>query len=327
MPKKSPKKKDEAASPFEAVRAKYGEGAIFTSTSLATTSEAVVPTGSLTLDRALGIGGLPLGRIIELYGPASAGKTTLALHVMAEAQKEGIPTFFIDAEHAFDPTYAEAIGVNLSELAVSQPSFGEEALGIAEAIIQAAEEPMVIAIDSVAALTPKAEIEGEIEQSQPGVQARMMSKALRKLCAIANQKKVMVLFINQIRMKIGVMFGSPETTTGGRALPFYASIRLDIRRKASLKEGETVVGQETKVKVTKNKCAPPFREALFDISYGRGIDQNAETLDLAVQKGVLKRSGAWYSQGDEKLANGRKAMLDRLQTDDKLREALREAIT
>jgi recombination protein RecA len=273
----------------------------------------VVSTGSLGLDTALGVGGLPRGRVIEIYGPESSGKTTLTLQVVAEMQKLGGTCAFIDAEHALDTGYAQKLGVNLQELLISQPDTGEQALEIVDALVRSGSVDLVI-IDSVAALTPKAEIEGEMGDSLPGLQARLMSQALRKLTSTIKKTNTMVIFINQIRMKIGVMFGSPETTTGGNALKFYASVRLDIRRVGSIKKGEEVIGNETKVKVVKNKVSPPFKTAEFDILYGEGISREGEIIDMGVEAKVLEKSGSWYAYNGEKIGQGK----------DNAREFLRE---
>ena len=261
-------------------------------------------TGSLGLDIALGIGGLPQGRIVEIFGPESSGKTTLTLHVVAEAQKKGGVCAFVDAEHALDPQYAKKLGVNLDDLLISQPDTGEQALEIVDTLVRSGAVSLVV-VDSVAALTPKAEIEGDMGDMQMGSQARLMSQAMRKLTASIGRSNCMVIFINQIRMKIGVMFGSPETTTGGNALKFYASVRLDIRRIGAIKEREDVVGSSTRVKVVKNKVAPPFKQVEFDIMYGEGISKVGELVDLGVKAGVVEKSGSWYSYGDERIGQGR----------------------
>jgi len=276
---------------------KMGEGSV-------ATDIPVVSTGSLGLDIALGIGGLPRGRVVEIYGPESSGKTTLTLQVIAEMQKLGGTAAFIDAEHALDPGYAQKLGVNLEELLISQPDTGEQALEIADMLVRSASVDVVV-IDSVAALVPKAEIEGEMGDSLPGLQARLMSQALRKLTANINRTNTLVIFINQIRMKIGVMFGSPETTTGGNALKFYASVRLDIRRIGSIKKGDEVIGNETRVKVVKNKVAPPFREAIFDILYGEGTSREGEIVELGVQHKLIDKSGSWYAYNGDKIGQGK----------------------
>ncbi|MFG1295917.1 MULTISPECIES: recombinase RecA [Xanthobacter] len=263
-----------------------------------------IPTGSLGLDIALGIGGLPKGRVVEIFGPESSGKTTLALHVIAESQKRGGTCAFIDAEHALDPVYARKLGVNLDDLLISQPDAGEQALEIADTLVRSGAIDVLV-VDSVAALTPRAELEGEMGDNQPGMQARLMSQALRKLTASISKSNTMVIFINQIRMKIGVMYGSPETTTGGNALKFYASVRLDIRRFGSIKERDEVVGNQTRVKVVKNKLAPPFKQVEFDIMYGEGVSKMGELLDLGVRAGVVEKSGAWFSYDSQRLGQGR----------------------
>ena len=272
-----------------------------------------ISSGSLGLDIALGVGGLPKGRVVEIYGPESSGKTTLALHCAAEAQKKGGICAFIDAEHALDPVYARKLGVNVDELLISQPDHGEQALEIADTLVRSGAVDVLI-VDSVAALVPRAELEGEMGDALPGLQARLMSQALRKLTASINKSNTMVIFINQIRMKIGVMYGSPETTTGGNALKFYASVRLDIRRIGAVKEGDEVVGNETRVKVVKNKVSPPFREAIFDILYGEGISRQGEVIDLGVQAKIVDKAGAWYSYNGERIGQGK----------DNAREFLRE---
>ncbi len=263
-----------------------------------------IPTGSLSLDIALGIGGLPRGRVVEIYGPESSGKTTLALHCISEAQKRGGICAFVDAEHALDPVYARKLNVNVDELLISQPDSGEQALEIADTLVRSGAVDILV-IDSVAALVPKAELEGEMGESQPGLQARLMSQALRKLTASISRSRTMVVFINQIRMKIGVMYGSPETTSGGNALKFYASVRLDIRRIGAIKDGEEVVGNQTRVKVVKNKVAPPFKQVEFDIMYGAGISKTGELIDLGVKAGLVEKSGSWFSYDSQRIGQGR----------------------
>ena len=286
-----------------------------------------VPTGSLGLDIALGVGGLPRGRVIEIYGPESSGKTTLTLHVIAEAQKKGGVCAFVDAEHALDPVYAKKLGVKLDDLLISQPDTGEQALEITDTLVRSGAVDVLV-IDSVAALTPRAEIEGEMGESQPGLQARLMSQALRKLTASISRSNTMVIFINQIRMKIGVMYGSPETTSGGNALKFYASVRLDIRRIGAIKEHDQVVGNQTRVKVVKNKVAPPFKQVEFDIMYGEGVSKFGELIDLGVKAGVVEKSGAWFSFDSQRLGQGRenaKALLKASpEIADRIERAVRE---
>lgn len=282
----------------------FGKGSIMRMGQGQVVEVQTVSTGSLGLDIALGIGGLPKGRIIEIYGPESSGKTTLALHVIAEAQKSGGICAFVDAEHALDPIYARKLGVNLDDLLISQPDAGEQALEIADTLVRSGAIDILV-VDSVAALTPKAELEGEMGDSLPGMQARLMSQALRKLTASISKSNCMVIFINQIRMKIGVMFGSPETTTGGNALKFYASVRLDIRRIGSIKDREEVVGNQTRVKVVKNKLAPPFRQVEFDIIYGEGVSKSGELVDLGVKANIVEKSGAWFSYNSQRLGQGR----------------------
>ena len=278
-----------------------------------------IPTGSLALDAALGIGGVPKGRIIEIYGPESSGKTTLALHILAEAQKRGGEVAFVDAEHALDPVYASALGVDIDNLLVSQPDTGEQALEITDALVRSGAIDAVV-VDSVAALVPKQEIEGEMGDTFVGLQARLMSQALRKLAGTINKTNCVVIFINQLRMKIGVMYGNPETTTGGNALKFYASVRLDVRRIEQIKEGGSVIGNKTRVKVVKNKVAPPFKEAVFDIMYGQGISKWSELIDLAVQMEIIQKSGSWFSMGDERIGQGKDSVKAYLQERPELAE-------
>ncbi len=282
----------------------FGKGSIMRLGQQKALEIETIPTGSLGLDIALGVGGLPRGRIIEIFGPESSGKTTLALHTVAEAQKIGGVSAFIDAEHALDPVYARKLGVNLDNLLISQPDTGEQALEIADTLVRSGAVDVLV-VDSVAALTPKSEIEGEMGEVQPGLQARLMSQALRKLTASISRSNTMVIFINQIRMKIGVMYGSPETTTGGNALKFYASVRLDIRRVGAIKEREDVVGNTTRVKVVKNKVAPPFKQVEFDIMYGEGVSKMGELIDLGVKAGIVEKSGAWFSYDSQRLGQGR----------------------
>jgi recombination protein RecA len=284
-----------------------------------------VPTGSLGLDIALGVGGLPRGRVVEIYGPESSGKTTLTLHVIAEAQKKGGVCAFIDAEHALDTIYARKLGINLEDLLVSQPDTGEQALEITDTLVRSGAVDVLV-IDSVAALTPRAEIEGEMGDSQPGLQARLMSQALRKLTASISRSQTTVIFINQIRMKIGIMYGSPETTTGGNALKFYASVRLDIRRIGSIKDHDEVTGNQTRVKVVKNKLAPPFKQVEFDIVYGEGISKSGELIDLGVKAGVVEKSGAWFSYDSQRLGQGRENAKNFLKANPQIAERIEQGI-
>ena len=286
---------------------------------------SVVSTGSLGLDLALGVGGLPRGRVVEIYGPESSGKTTLALHVAAEIQKAGGTAAFVDAEHALDPKYTEKLGVEIADLLVSQPDTGEQALEITDMLVRSGATDLVI-IDSVAALTPKAEIEGEMGDSHMGLQARLMSQALRKLTANIKRSNTLVVFINQIRMKIGVMFGNPETTTGGNALKFYSSVRMDIRRIGAIKKNDEIVGNETRVKVVKNKVAPPFREAYFDILYGRGISREGEIITLGVKHGIIEKTGAWYSYNGSRIGQGKDNVRDFLQEHPELAAEIEQAV-
>ncbi len=285
----------------------------------------VIPTGSISIDYALGIGGLPRGRVVEIYGPESSGKTTLALQVIAEAQKAGGMAAFVDAEHALDAAYAQKLGVELDNLLVSQPDNGEQALEIVEVLVRS-NSVDVLVVDSVAALVPKAEIDGEMGEAQMGLQARLMSQALRKLTGVVSKSKTTLIFINQLREKIGVMFGNPETTTGGRALKFYSSVRIDIRRIASIKDGDVVTGGRTRVKVVKNKMAPPFREAEFDIMYGEGISKEGDLLDLAVEKRIIEKSGAWFAYAGERLGQGRENAKQFLKENVQLRAAIEERV-
>ncbi|MCC8035664.1 MAG: recombinase RecA [Rikenellaceae bacterium] len=295
----------------------FGKGAIMRMNTDKVEDIAVIPSGSLTLDIALGVGGYPKGRVVEIYGPESSGKTTLAIHAIAEAQKAGGIAAFIDAEHAFDSFYAQKLGVDVANLLISQPDNGEQALEIADNLIRSSAVDIVV-IDSVAALTPKAEIEGDMGESKMGLQARLMSQALRKLTASISKTKTVCIFINQLRDKIGIVYGNPETTTGGNALKFYASVRIDIRKSTTIKDGDTQLGVRAKVKVVKNKVAPPFRKAEFDIIYGEGISKIGEILDLAVENEIIKKSGSWFSYGDTKIGQGRDAVKELLMSNEEL---------
>ena len=310
---------------MDKIEKNYGKGAIMKMGDDHIDEIAVIPTGSIGLNAALGVGGFPRGRVIEIYGPESSGKTTLAIHTIAEAQKAGDIAAIIDAEHAFDRFYAEKLGVDVENLWISQPDSGEQALEIAEQLIRSSAVDIVV-IDSVAALTPKAELEGDMGESKMGLQARLMSQALRKLTATISKTNTTCIFINQLRDKLGVMFGNPETTTGGNALKFYASVRLDIRRVSQIKDGDEVIGNQTRVKVVKNKVAPPFRKAEFDIMFGEGISRAGEIIDLGVEKGIIKKSGSWFSYDDTKLGQGRDAAKKCIQDNPELAEELEAKI-
>jgi recombination protein RecA len=315
-------RKQALAAALQQIERQFGKGAIMRmGDGTAAEGIGVVSTGSLTLDNALGIGGLPRGRVVEIYGPESSGKTTLTLHAIAECQKIGGTTAFVDAEHALDPIYAEKLGVNVEDLLVSQPDTGEQALEITDMLVRSGAVDMVV-VDSVAALTPKAEIEGDMGDSHVGLQARLMSQALRKLTGNIKRSNCMVIFINQIRMKIGVMFGSPETTTGGNALKFYSSVRLDIRRIGALKKGDEIVGNQTRVKVVKNKLAPPFKQAEFEILYGEGISREGEIIELGVQHNLVDKSGAWYSYNGDRIGQGKENVRQFLKDNSEMAEEI-----
>ena len=325
----NPEKLKVLSAVMDKIEKDFGKGAIMKMSDKAVDKVPVIPSGSIALDQALGIGGYPKGRVIEIFGPESSGKTTLAIHAIAEAQKAGGIAAFIDAEHAFDSTYAQKLGVDIDELLISQPDNGEQALEIADNLIRSSAIDIVV-IDSVAALTPKAEIEGEMGEAKMGLQARLMSQALRKLTASISKTGTVCIFINQLRDKIGVIYGNPETTTGGNALKFYASVHIDIRKASVIKDGEEQLGARARVKIVKNKLAPPFRKAEFDILYGEGISKVGEIIDMGVDLGILKKSGSWFSYGDRKIGQGRDAVKELLQSDPefmnevetKVREAL-----
>ena len=331
-PQVNPEKLKVLSAVMDKIEKDFGKGAIMKMSDRAVDKVPVIPSGSVTIDHALGIGGDPKGRIIEIFGPESSGKTTLAIHAIAEAQKAGGIAAFIDAEHAFDSTYAQKLGVDIDDLLISQPDNGEQALEIADHLIRSSAIDIVV-IDSVAALTPKAEIEGEMGESKMGLQARLMSQALRKLTANISKTGTVCIFINQLRDKIGVVYGNPETTTGGNALKFYASVRVDIRKASVIKDGEEQMGARARVKIVKNKLAPPFRKAEFDIMYGEGISKIGEIIDLGVDQGIIKKSGSWFSYGDRKIGQGRDAVKEAFKADPefaaeveaKVREALAAA--
>ena len=325
-PKADPSKNKAVDLAVSQIEKQYGKGAIMRMGEDGMPGEmAVISTGSLSLDIALGVGGLPKGRVIEIYGPEASGKTTLALHVIAEAQKKGGIAAFIDAEHALDVHYAKRLGVNVDDLLISQPDTGEQALEICEILVRSGAVD-VITIDSVAALVPKAEIEGDMGDAHMGLQARLMSQALRKLTATISKSNTIVIFVNQIRMKIGIMFGNPETTTGGNALKFYSSIRLDVRRIASIKQGQDVIGSRTKVRIVKNKVSPPFKEVEFDLIHGEGISREGDVLDLAVEKNMVEKSGTWYNFQDQRIGQGRENAKQFLKENPKILEAMEKEI-
>ena len=325
MPSSAEDKKKALATSISGIEKKFGKGAIMKLGANNQMKVSAIPTGSLTLDLALGIGGVPRGRIVEIFGPESSGKTTVALHMVAEAQKLGGVAAFIDAEHALDPGYAKKIGVDLDNLIVSQPNSGEEALTICEQLAKSGALDVIV-VDSVAALVPQAEIDGNMGDSHMGLQARLMSQAMRKLTALLDTTKTLCIFTNQIREKIGVMFGNPETTTGGNALKFYSSVRLDIRKVTTLKDGDQPIGNQVRVKVVKNKVAPPFRKAEFEITFGEGISKIGEIVDLGVEYGIIKKSGSWFSYGEQKLAQGRDATKALLKDNPELCEELEAKI-
>lgn len=307
------------------IEKQFGKGSIMKMGSKERVAVEVIPTGALSLDMALGIGGIPKGRVIEIYGPESSGKTTLSIHILAEAQKKGDAVAFIDAEHAFDPNYAKNIGLNIDELYISQPDFGEQALEILETLVRSSAFGVIV-VDSVAALTPRAEIEGEMGDSHMGLQARLMSQALRKLTAITGKTGTTIIFLNQLRMKIGIMFGNPETTTGGNALKFYSSIRMDIRQRDKIMKDGVLIGHSRVVKIVKNKMAPPFKEATFDMIYPMGIDKESSILDAAIQLNIVQKSGAWFRYGDQQLAQGKDSTVEALKADSKLKDSIEKEV-
>ena len=323
----NPEKLKVLSAVMDKIEKDFGKGAIMKMSSKKVDEVPVIPSGSITIDQALGIGGYPKGRVIEIFGPESSGKTTLAIHAIAEAQKAGGVAAFIDAEHALDPDYAARIGVDIDSMLVSQPDTGEQALEITDALVRSGAVDVVV-VDSVAALTPRAEIEGEMGDTFVGLQARLMSQALRKLAGNISKTNCVVIFINQLRMKIGVMYGNPETTTGGNALKFYASVRIDIRRTEAIKNGSEVIGNRTRAKIVKNKCAPPFKEAFFDIMYGEGISKWGEMVDLAVQLELINKSGSWFSIGDERIGQGRDSakqyLIDHPDVADRIEQSIRD---
>ena len=322
---KDTKKEQALQDAIKQIEKQYGKGSVMKLGDRAAVDVAVIPTGSLTLDMALGIGGYPKGRIIEIYGPESSGKTTLTLHAIAEVQKQGGTAAFIDAEHAIDPVYAKNLGVNIDELILSQPDSGEQGLEIAETLVRSGAIDLVV-VDSVAALVPQVELDGEMSDQQMGLQARLMSKALRKLSGVMNKTDCTIIFINQLREKIGIMFGNPETTTGGRALKFYASVRIEIRKSETIKNGSEIVGNKATIKVVKNKVAPPFKSTQVDIIYGKGISRDGEVLDLAVEKDIIDKSGAWYAYKGEKIGQGRENAKRYLTQHPEVMEEVTEAI-
>ena len=321
----NPDKKKALEAALSQIDKQFGKGSAMKFGSKPIEDIQVIPSGSLTIDTALGVGGYPRGRVVEIYGPESSGKTTLTLHAIAEAQKKGLTCVFIDAEHAFDPAYAEALGVNLKEMVICQPNNGEEALEIADTLVRSGAIDLIV-IDSVAALVPKVELDGAMEDNQMGLQARLMSKALRKLTGSISKTNSTIIFINQIRMKIGVMFGSPETTTGGNALKFYASVRIDVRRVGAIKVKDEILGNQTVAKIVKNKVAPPFRSASFEIVYGEGISKLGEIVDLGVEYDIIEKSGSWYSYNSQRLGQGKEKVKELLKEDSKLSDEIEAKI-